>query len=197
MECAVSGKSSDVAVTNLETRAGGQGDFVIFKEGRGEAVAYSYPYTDYYYCTYDGQGDLFADGEYEGQGGFELTELPAGGTKVIGISPDHSMDYPPGNVEWNQNLLTIGDPPRSVIDRFSISGENATEIGETVLGKGSDPLGYQIHGKVVVAPNAGNASVMFWRFPTGGQPFRELMDVTAPVGAVISRYAASPNENHL
>jgi hypothetical protein len=190
MGCSVNPKSRDVAVTNLETVQGDQGNFVIFKARQAVPVTYTYPYTDYYYCTYDSAGNLFADGEYEGQGGFELTELPFNSARVIGITPNQSFDYPPGNVQWTNTTLSVGDTSKSVVYRFTVSGNSATQIGETILQGGEDPLQYWIENKTktIVVPNAGNASVMFWRFPRGGSPFKTITNVTSPSGAVVSRY---------
>jgi hypothetical protein len=51
----------------------------------------------------------------------------------------------------------------------------------------SDVIGFFIKGKAIIGLAAGNDSVEFFRYPKGGNAYKNWTGLTEPLGAVISK----------
>lgn len=187
--CAIDPTTGNLAVTNiLQNRKGSEGSegyVAIYKAARGNPTIYKDPYVDFYFCGYDNNGNLYADGQDEYQGSFVFAELPAGGSMFTNITLNPGIVYP-GGVQWDGRYVAVGDTVENVIYQFTISGSSGTEVGFTPLNGGSYVLQFWIQGGKVVGPNGGTGNVMFWSYPTGGAAKKTLTAFTDPVGSVVS-----------
>lgn len=159
--CAVDPKSGNVAVTLVSTD-----DVVIYQNGSGGGTKYSSPISPFF-CAYHAHGNLWVDGS----GPVSLVELPKGGNTFAQISLNQTIVFP-GNVQWHDKLIDVGDQETATIYRFSISGSSGTLQGSTAIdGGGAGGFWIQMHN--VVAPEGGN--VGFWKYPAGGAPTKTIM----------------------
>jgi hypothetical protein len=78
--------------------------------------------------------------------------------------------------------MTIGDQDGAVI--YQTSGSKIT--GSTPLTGSSDVVQYFIAGANVIAPDAGNADVEYFKYPVGGSPTKTITGLTTPIGAALS-----------
>lgn len=134
--CSVS-PSGDLAVTNFYTKKGA-GNVQIFKNASGTPADYSDPATCYYMwpAGYDGNGNLFVEGEYATVG---LCWLPAGGSTMSAASFNQPIIFP-GSVMWDGKFITLTDQEYQAVFQTGIyqtvlSGSNGalSEVGVTAL----------------------------------------------------------------
>jgi hypothetical protein len=186
--CAIDPATGNLAVTTEGTILN------VYKDARGKPM----PYTDaditaFWFCGYDKQGNLFADGShYERRKPFELAELRRGGSSLQTINVAASFNGP-GGIQWDGKYLAVGDG-ETTIYQLSINGSNAEVAGTTHLGGSADFI-YQffVKGMTLIAPNnyfknhKALSNVLFFDYPTGGQPIMKITrGVVFPHGAVIS-----------
>jgi hypothetical protein len=79
--------------------------------------------------------------------------------------------------------MTVGDQSNAVI--YQTSGSKI--IGRTPLRGSIDVVQFFIKGKGLIGPDAGNDSVEFFRYPTGGRAYKTWTGLTEPIGATISK----------
>ncbi len=89
--------------------------------------------NNFYYCGYDSNGNLFANG-IRSTNTFGFAELPYNGSNntMNAIALNQSFSAP-GGVQWDGKHIAIGDPPNAVIYELSISGGSGTKVGTTLL----------------------------------------------------------------
>jgi hypothetical protein len=103
----------------------------IYLQAQGSPTSYSSPYFGgYYYCTYDGSGNLFADG---GDQTGMIAELPYGGTGLEAIRLNENLVT--WSMQWDGSYISIvgrlpadahsdhggkGGPVHSIKSRFPV-----------------------------------------------------------------------------
>jgi hypothetical protein len=188
--CSVNLNTGDLAVSNAGGPSDGAGSVSIYTDAQGNPAVY----TDAnladgaQFLAYDANGNIFIDG-INGEGNFELDELPNGGTSFASIALNQSMGFPAG-VQWVGSTLAIGSsqaPKASVVYEFTISGSAGTKIGSTPLSTSKNVCQFYIDGKKLIGPDAGAADVGFWKYPGGGSPTKKIPGLSEPLGAVVSR----------
>jgi hypothetical protein len=192
------GCSIDRTTGNLAVSTFGRGSgpaVAIFKQARGKAIVYQdSSLYEFYFCGYDGKGNLFVDGlSAPGTGHFALAELPKGGSALKTITANQYIGWP-GGVQWDGKHVAIGDQITPVIYQFSIKGAEATKIGSTTMGSGaSDVAQFFIQGQTLIAPNqvpgkgGSGSKALFYKYPTGGTATKEISKhVEAAHGVVVS-----------
>ncbi len=176
--CAVDQSSGDLAVAN-------QNDVAIFAGAHGQPTTYSDPdISQYYYCTYDANGNLFVDGDVAGK----IAELPHGSSSLSTILLSRS--FYPLSMQWDGKYLALielgthGQRGTKRLDRVSVAGSSAKIVGTVLLKTPSGKMvnrleQYWIAGSRVVGPdlykrNAHPLKVLLWRYPDGGEPTKAL-----------------------
>jgi hypothetical protein len=188
--CAVNPVNGDLAITGLTSYV------EIYRGAKGKPVILHDKQMFFgQFCTYDPSGDLFFAGyrRYPFDH-YQLSELRGGTKTFINIKPDVRFEGEV-SIQWNDKMLTAmtfvpWPTGTATIVRYAISGNRATEVGETPLNAPKRiVVQYAIDGSTVVLPNddSSDRSVLFYKYPDGGKPFRILTKkVTVPRGVVIS-----------
>jgi hypothetical protein len=191
------GCSVDPATGNLAVA--GNGGLSLYLHARGTPTIYDdSAFEAYYYCGFDDKSNVFVDGYSQpGSGHGILAELPKGRNKLQTIGLNQVIQWP-GEVQWDGKHLAVGDaggPSESngVIYRLSVNGSQATDVGKTIFDKPGEFGETWIQGRVLAVPahcwpkSCYGSSVFFYRYPKGGNAFRELTkDVQGPMGIVVS-----------
>jgi hypothetical protein len=189
--CAIDPTTGDLAVGSLGF--GSKATIAIYKNARGKPVTYTdSAFDEFFFCGYDNNGNLFADGiTAPGSGNFALAELPQGKTTLMTITVDQYIVFP-GGVQWDGKHLAIGNQ-NSAIYEFAVSGSTATNVGTTELGSGATYVKqFWIQGQTVIAPNVyikkeARSNVLFYAYPAGGKATQKITDsVKGAQGAVVS-----------
>ena len=118
--CAVNPVNGDLAVTEL-TQYDDAGALVLFHGGTGKPTAYQSGNLFYYdFVGYDSAGDAFVDGGGLGDG-TSLDELPAGGKKLLNVTPRHWPLRPPaaGGVEYDGADVAVGGLKHGLVFQIS------------------------------------------------------------------------------
>jgi hypothetical protein len=188
VSCSVNPTNGDLAVANiLYFREGLEGNVTIFAGGSGGGTIYGDDaFYSYYFVGYDNKGNLFFDGtdSLPGKNGqFEYAELPSGSSAAQSITLTGGSVSAPGNIQWDGREMTVGDQSNAVI--YQTSGSKI--IGRTPLRGSIDVVQFFIKGKSLIGPDAGNDSVEFFRYPTGGRAYKTWTGLTEPIGATISK----------
>lgn len=178
--CAVDPFTGNLAVTNYDPST-----IEIYPQAQGSPASYSSPYFGgYYYCTYDGSGNLFADG---GDQTGTIAELPYGGAVLESIAL--SQDLVTLSMQWDGSYISIVGYPRVnaqpdnggkgqgpvQLYRVAVSGSSGTVVSENAL-KSPDgkhvnfAVQYWIAGKTIIGPGyypQGGEGVLTWHYPKG------------------------------
>jgi DNA-binding beta-propeller fold protein YncE len=192
--CAVDPTTGNLAVTNICEEAYGQcvgnGNVLVFPDAENPPASYSdAALTQPFFCGYDNKGNLYVDGEYNDTS-FAFAELRSGRSSFTNVTLDETI-YQPGGVQWDGKYVAVGDEElyNNLVLEFKIKGTQGklARPGGTPLDGATQIVQFWIAGNVIVGPNhGGSGSVMFWRYPAGGSPFKTINAFTTPIGATIS-----------
>jgi hypothetical protein len=173
--------SGDLAVGILDGSGGG--DVIIFQNATGTGTVYTTPLFAEYFCGYDNQGNLFADGF--GNAGFTLVELPKGSSTFKTITTSNTVSFP-GSVQWDGTYLTVTDQSDpSLMYHYTVSGTTATLQSTVSLTGSSDCAQTWIATGVVYCGDAGNGDGEVFNYPAGGSPIAVLGSAfPTPLGTV-------------
>jgi|SRR5580698_304114 hypothetical protein len=179
--CSVDATTGDLAVTNYEAIVRkGPGNVSVFSHGSHNTTTYADPAVNqFFFCSYDGKGNLYADGVNAGTTQSEFVELTPGSTQLANITLNKRVGYP-GGIQWNGGSLIIEDMFTDRLYHVAISGSTGTITGVTVLKHNRSNLLAQfwIQGGTVIAPYGRTGrlanDVGFWSYPSGGLPTKIL-----------------------
>ncbi|MGB8908317.1 MAG: hypothetical protein WCC84_06180 [Candidatus Cybelea sp.] len=199
--CSVDPKTGDLAVADFWGATEQIGNVEVYRHASGTPTAYSNPNIwYYYYCAYDGNGNLFVDGETQGSV-FGLGELAKRGNTLAFINVDETI-YLPGGVQWDGKYLAVGDQVAvkhnftSTIYTFSISGSVATTVNTMVLTGSSEVSQFWLprvdsgpkhrYATQLIGPNQNGNDTLIWNYPSGGNPIESISGENDPIGATLS-----------
>lgn len=192
--CSVDPTTGNLAVSNC-CGEHPVGNLAIYRKAKGAPRYYQYAGMEtYWYCAYDGHGNLFVDGIVYGSYNFKLLEIPKGRRKLTNVTLHPAIT---GDVSlpllWDGSLLAIASEDSGAIYRFAISGTSGVRVHVTKLDDSSGVYGsfwILSNGKhrTLYAPIVNNSipSIGVYNYPTGGKPTQDLYDVVAPSGATVS-----------
>lgn len=188
--CSIDPKTGNLAVSSI-SGPGGPGYVAIYRKARGTPAIYQdSAFSNYYFCGYDNNGNLFVDGTGGGNQIY-LAELPKGSNSFLNFSLNKSIAEP-RQVQWDGKYVTLAEQDKRSyqIHRLSFSGSAATIVGTTKLNKWSahSPVQSWIVNNLVFVP-AGHleGKLGFWRYPKTGNPIRETSNLSGLLGVTISR----------
>ena len=134
------------------------------------------------YCGYDDRGNLYVDGVHAAHHRFELEELSTGGTELVPVSIDKTINYP-GSVQWDGKYMMVADSFPPIAYRFSFTSSGGTMVGKTTFGKLYEVAQLWIRGRRVVGANG---NVQLWQYPEGGKPLKSFGNLSYAVAGVVS-----------
>jgi hypothetical protein len=199
--CSVDPKTGNLAVADFWGPTERIGNVEVYPRASGTPTTYSNPNIYYYYyCAYDGEGNLFVDGETEGSV-FGLGELAKRGNTLAFINVDETI-YLPGGVQWDGKYLAVGDQVAvkhgftSTIYQFSISGSVAKTVNTMVLTGSSQVSQFWLprvdrgpkhrDATQLIGPNQDGADTLIWDYPDGVNPIKTISGESDPIGATVS-----------
>ncbi len=184
--CSVDPKSGNLGVASTT------GNVAIYKDASGSPQIYSLgDISEYFFCTFDGHGNLFVDGKHSDDS-FALAELPKGGTALREITVVGTVE-PGFALQWDGRHVAIGGTQGSngfILDRIRVSGSIAKIVSTTTLiaaPNASTPFQFWIEGDAIVQPENGNAEIGFWTYPLGGEQSKGIqIKGSSLVGVTVS-----------
>lgn len=179
--CSVDAKTGTLAVSTVGLASGGSGELETFTHGSYYGTTYgSYDIQNYYYCAYDGSGNLFVNGQGTGTQMY-VDELKAGSKALAQISLNKYVSVSGmGQLQWDGSHLALEDLTAGAIYRLSVSGSDAKVVGTSRLdGWNGASLSAIAGASVIVPTGASGTSIGFWKYPAGGKVVR---NVSVPSG---------------
>ena len=177
--CSVDPASGTLAVSTvgLDNRGGG---LETFTTQGNEKSYFSYDIENFYYCAYDGQGNLFVNGQGSGTQMY-LDELPKGKYGLEDIALDKYVSVSGmGQLQWDGSYVTLEDLTASAIYRLSFSGSSGKVAGTTHISGWNGAALSTVDGSSVLVPaGVSGAAIGFWKYPAGGNAFKA---VSSPSG---------------
>lgn len=185
--CSVNPRNGDLAVANRTRGSDQRGSLSIFTGARGTPkIRSDANIFEMISLSYDDRGNVFVAGIPYARPRFAFAKLPRGRRKFVGIALVGALIKLPGGVQYADGKLAIGnDQGRSTIYRYS----GGTITGITSLRSACHVVGFFIEGTTVVATSKcknGAPSLLFFSYPSGGNPTKRLTGFTDPVGVAIS-----------
>jgi hypothetical protein len=165
--CSVDPRSGTLAVATAGVASRG-GALTTFSSGSHSESYGSYNIRDYYYCAYDGKGNLFVNGRGNGTQMY-LDELQKGenGLTELSLSKYVSVSGM-GQLQWDGSHLTLEDLTVGAIYRLSVSGLQARIVGKSSLVGWSGSALSTIENTTVLVPTAASETkIGFWKYPAG------------------------------
>lgn len=202
--CAVNKSNGDLAVSNLITTAGGNGNVEVYAGGSGTPT----PLTnsnqlEYFFPAYDTSGNLYVDG-FSSTGSWILSVCPAGSGSCSSMSVSGATPAFPGGLNWDRvnNQLVVGDQEcggllESCQYQTNVSGTIASIVGTTVLsnfdGTACDvdqgalaPFSKYFAGGCITFGTSVSSAAR-WAYTAGGTPNHyNNSGLVEPIGAAIS-----------
>jgi hypothetical protein len=192
--CAIDSTTGNLAVTSYAgQRPGKHGSVAIYTNASGNPQVYTDAEIFYYdFCTYDGNGNLFIDGQ-DADLNPVIAELPKGNAKFINLTLTDlpkNFGYPAG-IAWDGQDLVLGDLDHPNLYRLQLSGSSLKVVGSTKLRTGKNVEQFTIaadtSGETLIGPNSTAQSVYFWRYPRGGKPMQQITGLSGAFGTAISK----------
>lgn len=177
--CAVDSGSGNLAVANYGGATGSRhpGDIAVYQNAQGQPAVYTdTTFGAFFFCSYDSNGNLFADGN----GG--VVELPNGGNEMEKINLSKAIN--PFSLQWHQKRLVIiqgaiGRGGQSVY-QVQVRGNSGTVTGPITLVTRYDRrpglVQFWNQGDMIIGPDQhhGPTLLSFWNYPKGGEPIRSI-----------------------
>ena len=178
--CSVDPTTGNLAVI-VYPNSGGEG-IAVFPDASGTpTMHWMAPGSVFWFCGYDGSGNLFIDGQSQSQR-VNLWELPAGGSGFLSVQINGGELYEVGQVQWDGSYITIEDRDFQTISRMAISAnplspnENiATFVSVTGFGNcghGDGAWQTWIYDGTLIVPCEGKLSgfnVNLYDYPSGSK----------------------------
>ena len=173
--CTVDPTTGDLAfsTTSLGVTAGYVD--ILTPDGSGK-IYYDYNISNYYYCGFDGSGDLFVDGQGDGTEMYlaEIKKGSSGYPTNLTLSKSVSLSGM-GQIQWDGTNITLEDLTAGAIYRLQIDGSKADVVGTTRLAKWYDATLSWIDGaKVLVPTGEQQKQVGVWNYPQGGMSVQTI-----------------------
>jgi hypothetical protein len=191
--CAVDPKSGDLAVANYEPLpSGGPGSISVYAKAKGSPKVYADPNSaNEMFVAYD-ENTLYVVGQ---TATFAYQLAAFANETFTDLTLSGATISTPGGVGLD-NGLWIGDvgnggSSSANIYQITVSGTTATVTGTTPLTNGdycADELAH--HGVALCTPGEGQYyvdSVLFYKYPAGGSPYKPVGNVDGAYGLAISR----------
>ncbi|MBV9233446.1 MAG: hypothetical protein JO030_05330 [Candidatus Eremiobacteraeota bacterium] len=182
--CAVDPESGDLAVANLETLSGGPGSVSIYKHAKGTPKVYADPNSVNEYFLYYHNDTLYVVGQKFNSGAYQLAAFAH--KKFTDLTLTGGTISYPGGVGFDHGLW-IGDSgsgSSATIYQIAVKGTTATVTGTTPLTNGrycGQELAYR---GAALCPSG---SVLLYKYPAGGDPYKSIGNLVAAYGVAISK----------
>jgi hypothetical protein len=193
--CSVDPTTGNLAVCNIRTTQT-EGSIAVYRNAKGTAHYYKYSgASNFWYCTYDSDGNLFADAMSFGEGPRSniFLELPKGQGNLRPLSLRPTITDASSPLFWDGKHLAIASTSSGAIYQYKISGNTGTRVAVVRLddtSAGLGPFWITSDGNVqtLYAPIAKDSveSVGVYRYPTGGKRLHNLHDPPLPFAAAVS-----------
>lgn len=190
--CAVNRRNGDLAVANNNDGGSDPGSVAIYQGARGAPTIYSDRAIWFvYFLDYDAGGNLFVDGTSWNNRGrrFRFAELSRGANKIVNLKVSGAKIEFPGDVQYNNGSIAIGDGRRPVIYQTT----DGMVTGRTAFHDLCKVTEFFIEGAHVIAPNTcgtvgrpGRKDVLIYNYPAGGAPVKRLTGFKVPFGVVVT-----------
>ncbi|MFZ0030569.1 MAG: hypothetical protein WAK84_01690 [Candidatus Cybelea sp.] len=174
--CAFDATTGNLAVAM--SVGSGPGHVAIYPKITGKQIDYEDPVLyGYYYCAFDGDGNLFVD-DYSNV----LGELAKGRRKFSNYKLRLKANSHLGTMQWDGKYLAVEELPsgsnRAVLDRIAIVysgfGRKAEIAGKTRL-NGDAVLFASLNGAVAIGiEGSDHREIGLWHYPAGGTAFKTL-----------------------
>lgn len=192
--CAVDPTSGDLAVTDISSTSNSAGNIAVFADAQGlPNYFHSGNVYYYYFCSYDGSGNLWFDGQANATGTpFAFAELAKGDSIGNAVPLNQVINFP-GAVQWDGKSISIGDQlassGESVAYEFRMSGSTGTRTHVTPFKGSKDVVQFWIDKRTTAdfGPDAGAAQVGVYKYAVGGMPIQVQAPFSQPIGATIVR----------
>lgn len=201
--CSVDAVSGNLAVAN-----GGatfeHGTIAVFANAQGTPTYYTAPNMySYAFCTYDNNGNLFADAGGD-DGKFHLIEMPYGSETFEEIAVHGASIHDAQSLQWDGTNLALASPSIHLKGRhhlrgpltvyvLHVSGSVAQTVNKLNLRSSKKnrhltyDVQYWIQGSVMMGQNGTvGTGLGLWNYPSGGKPFQVLVPHTNVSGVTVS-----------
>lgn len=183
--CAIDPTTGNLAVTNF-TGFKGVGDLLVFPGAQGKPERFTDPaFAQYYFCAYDGSGDLFVDGTGGGYNQYAVLRRGSSSLQSVQLPQD---DYIMGSIQRDgKSIVWAGFPGEAVL--YQTTGVRPHVTGSTDLVDGAT-LTFWVENHAVIAGGY-SRGLLYWKYPTGGKPFQSVHGPFFPYYMVVSRAGGS------
>jgi sugar lactone lactonase YvrE len=194
--CSVDPTTGNLAVCNIRTTQA-EGSIAVYLNAKGAAHYYRYSGADnFWYCTYDSDGNLFADAMSHGGGSGSniFLELPKGHGKLrpLFLRPAITNDAS-SPLFWDGKYLAIASTSSGAIYRYKISGNTGSRVAVVRLDDTSEVLGpfwitSRGNAQTLYAPIAEDTieRIGVYSYPAGGKRLQDIYDAPLPFAAAVS-----------
>jgi hypothetical protein len=206
ISCAVDRTTGNLAISGAYYQ---EASIQVFPKGKAPAKTYEYPSsTNFAWCTYDDEGNLFTVQHYAYAGAGIITELPKGASQFVQISLDETFSAGHHGIQWDGQYLAVSNPSGSTkgptpIYQVRVSGSSAQIVNTLELLSKPDRADrwgseFWIQRGTIVYHTHTHKQMALWHYPTGGDPFRLIgLDGGLMPGVTVSTASRRNDSNVL
>jgi len=180
IDCAVDPKTGNLAVAS-ETAA-----IYVFEPGRRWSnKRIDDPNANFWFCTYDSQGNLFASDDSTYYNENFISELPHGAHTFTNFALSKPIEYL-GGIQAHDGYLTVGDGEDNNIYQVRISNSVADIVRTTPLAGAKATDQFTFYRGKLISPDPSSDFAGVWKYPAG-KLVRKFDGMTGePFGSTIS-----------
>jgi hypothetical protein len=180
IDCAVDPKTGSLAVAS-ETSA-----VYIFTKGERWPKRVNDPSANFWFCTYDSHGNLFASDDSRQYDEAFISELRQGASTFKNFKLNRSIKNLEG-IQWHDGYLALGDNEDSNIYHVRIANSTAKVVRTTPLVGATATRQFTFYHDKLISPDPASDFAGIWNYPAGGKPVRRVDGIPGePLGSTIS-----------
>ena len=172
--------SGNIAVSFQSGFGSKSGTVAIYPTATSEPSVYTVPGMSVPESLgYDGQGNLFVDGNNNEKDSDLLAELPKGAQQFQEVSLGTTSLTNMGSIQWDGTYITLADG--NTIYQLEVSDSSATVVGKTTLaGAWANEPDFWIQGNTVLGAHLSRTHVHngrllgLWHYPQGGNAYKTV-----------------------
>ncbi|HLY03187.1 MAG TPA: hypothetical protein VKR56_11920 [Candidatus Cybelea sp.] len=183
IDCAADPKTGNLAVASATA------EIYIFRKEKGRPKRVVDPGANFWFCTYDPQGNLFATDDSTYYDEPFISELARGSSAFTNfrLSKRIGKRFGLTGIQTRNGYLAVADFTDNNIFQIRISNSIAKVVRKTPLVGAKEARQFTFYDRELISPDPDSDFAGIWNYPAGGEPVHKIDGIPGePLGSTIS-----------
>jgi hypothetical protein len=183
IDCAVDPKTGNLAVVSEISEV-----YIFLKRSQWTEQYVNDPDANFWFCTYDSQGNLFASDDSRYYEEAFISELPRGSSDFTNfkLSKPIGGSFGLTGIQAHNGYLAAADFTDNNIYQIRISNSIAKVVRTTPLVGAKASRQFTFYNSKLISPDPLSNFAGIWKYPAGGKPVHQVDGIAEPLGSTIS-----------